>query len=175
MNGITATVWTWSTFPTSLPSATKLQRLCFYTCLSFCSQGECTIPACITGGLAAGLQGGCLLWGSLEPPLRKQTATVADGTHPTGMHSCFKLPIEQTFLYNSIQPIDNRCEPNSIHQISLQLVSIEKKSVRKCVILGNKTNWQFYVDLILTLKAYEKFPTKQKLPPVPFELTTTGV
>ena len=26
--------------------------------------------------------------GGVETPLRKQTATVADGTHPTGMHSC---------------------------------------------------------------------------------------
>ena len=46
-----------------LPSATKLRKLCFYTCLSFCSQGG-AIPACIAGGmtasLAAGLQGGLL-------------------------------------------------------------------------------------------------------------------
>ena len=37
-------------------------RLCFYTCVWFCSQGG-AIPACIAGGiptcLAAGLQGGC--------------------------------------------------------------------------------------------------------------------
>ena len=34
---------------------------------------------------------------------------------------------------------------------------------------------QIYVDLILTLKAYGTLPAKQKLPPVPFEITTTGV
>ena len=68
------------------------------------------IPACIAGGipacLATGLQrggvclaegcplgGGSLLQGGLllegvETP-RKQTATVADVMHPTGMHSCY--------------------------------------------------------------------------------------
>ena len=68
-----------------LPAATKLwPRLYFYTCLSFCSQGD-AIPACIAGGipacLAAGgvlsqhalqvvsqhalqqVLGGCLVWG----------------------------------------------------------------------------------------------------------------
>ena len=33
--------------------------------------------------------GGYLLRGVWRPPSRKQTATVADGTHPTGMHSCW--------------------------------------------------------------------------------------
>ena len=76
------------------------------------------IPACLAGGipacLAAGLQGGCLLPGGCLPapgrvpapggpapgrclllggveetPPSQQTATVADGTHPTGMHSCW--------------------------------------------------------------------------------------
>ena len=61
----------------------------------------------IPGCLAAGLQGGacsrgdscswgCLLWGawswgdacSKGVPPSKQTATVVDGMHPTGMHSC---------------------------------------------------------------------------------------
>ena len=32
---------------TSLPSATKLRRLCFYTCLSFCSRGG--LPQCMLG------------------------------------------------------------------------------------------------------------------------------
>ena len=61
-------------------------------------QGGCAIPACLAGGipacLATGLGGwvcsggGCLLLGCVENPPRKQTATDADGTHPTGMHSC---------------------------------------------------------------------------------------
>ena len=116
-----------------LPSATKLQRLCFYTCLSFCPWGG-AIPACIADGIPAclaagavcswgggawswgvcicssggvpGLRGvhslGGLLWagcllqgvcsrlgGGCGDPLQKQTTTVADCTHPTGMHSCF--------------------------------------------------------------------------------------
>ena len=52
------------------------------------------IPACIAGGIPACLAArGCLLGGGVacgDPSPRKQTATVADGTHPTGMHSCFK-------------------------------------------------------------------------------------
>ena len=45
------------------------------------------IPACLAAGLQGGAcSGGCLLQGGA--PLRKQTATVADGTHPSGMHSC---------------------------------------------------------------------------------------
>ena len=95
-----------------LPSATKLRR-----CV--CGHGGGGIPACLAGGipacLAAGLRGGvvsqhalqqvsrgCLLpggggacswqgvWRRPSPP-GQQTATVADGTHPTGMHSCVEL------------------------------------------------------------------------------------
>ena len=46
-------------------------RLCFHRRLSFCSQGGC-IPACT--------------WADTPRPA---TATSTDGTHPTGMHSCF--------------------------------------------------------------------------------------
>ena len=89
--------------------------------VSVCPQGGGGIPTCLAGGipacLAAGLQGvvpalggvpapgglvpgvptlgglvpgGCLLGGVWRPPERK-TATVADGKHPTGMHSCYHL------------------------------------------------------------------------------------
>ena len=71
--------------------------------------GWCAIPACIAGGIPACLaggvcSGGCLFWGrgsapggggacfhgvpAWRPPW-KQTAAVADGMHPTGMHSCY--------------------------------------------------------------------------------------
>ena len=99
-----------------LPSATKLRRLCFTgVCLSTGGGGWCmpclaaglqggAIPACIAGGipacLATGLQGGLVCWGCLirgggiptcteaDPP-PGDTATAADDTHPTGMHSFF--------------------------------------------------------------------------------------
>ena len=69
--------------------------------------GECAIPACIAGGIPACLAaggsapGGVCSWGHAcsrgvpapggcgDPP-RKQMAPVADGTHHTGKHSCFK-------------------------------------------------------------------------------------
>ena len=96
----------------------RLQRSCeghVFTrvCQSFSSQSGGAIPECIAGGIPACLAaGGCLLQGVPVPgevpalwvcsqgvcswgggggvcrPPWKQTATVADGTHPTGMHSC---------------------------------------------------------------------------------------
>ena len=56
-------------------------------------EGGCLVLG--VGGLLQGVPGpgGCLLLGrlvsqhALPPP--RETATAADGTHPTGMHSCF--------------------------------------------------------------------------------------
>ena len=103
-----------------LPSATKLRRLCFYTCLSFCSQGWGS--ASVHAGTPPPPRAGTP-WeqtpprsgtppnqappGSRHPlehtppqtrntprsrqppPPGAETATAADGTHPTGMHSCW--------------------------------------------------------------------------------------
>ena len=99
-----------------LPSVTKLRRLCFYTCLSFCPQG---VSASVHAGIPPSWEeagtappdqappGAGTLPGADSPgqgtprkqtpytrhPLEAgttppETATVADGTHPTGMHSC---------------------------------------------------------------------------------------
>ena len=60
------------------------QRSCegyVFTRVCDSSQGECLLR----GGLLPG--GGCSE-GGVETHPRKQMATVADGTHPTGMHSC---------------------------------------------------------------------------------------
>ena len=73
-----------------LPSATKLRRLCFYRRLSV-NRGGCLVP----GG--SGPEGGCLASGGVgvpacteaRPPPPGEPATAADGTHPTGMYSCF--------------------------------------------------------------------------------------
>ena len=51
-------------------------RLCFHRCLSV-HRGRCTPPA-----------GGRHLPHLGRNPSPHQTATAADGTHPTGMHSC---------------------------------------------------------------------------------------
>ena len=61
----------------------------------YLSTGGVPAPGEGSGSGVGACSGGCLLWGSApkggcltgEPP-RKQTATVADGTHSTGMHSC---------------------------------------------------------------------------------------
>ena len=79
-----------------------------------CSRG-CAIPAFLQQGgllLRGLLQGGCsggsalegsapgggLLPGGVWRPPRKQTATVADGTLPTGMHSCFSSKFLKAML-----------------------------------------------------------------------------
>ena len=89
---------------TYLPSANEVaERLWFYTCLSFCPQGGvCPSACCDTpppGQTPPGSRDPLPL-GSRHPPREsrhqppsvadtpKQTATVADGTHSTGMHSC---------------------------------------------------------------------------------------
>ena len=71
-----------------LPSATKLRRLCFYTCLSVHKGGG--QPQCMLGYHHP--PGAGIPTRSRHPP-PQQTATVADGTHPTGMHSCSTLII----------------------------------------------------------------------------------
>ena len=83
-----------------LPFATKLRRLCVYTGLSFCSQVEGSTsvrdgipppgqapppPDQAPPGSRPRQPPDQAPPGSRQPP---QTATVADGTHPTGMHSC---------------------------------------------------------------------------------------
>ena len=68
-----------------------------------CSRGSLLLGGLLLGGGVSAPVGSapggcllqrCLLWGGAcfrggcgDPP-QKQTATVADGTHPTGMHSC---------------------------------------------------------------------------------------
>ena len=46
--------------------------------------------------------GKCLLLGGLlNPPPHQQMATVADGTHPTGMHSCIVKSFPQAATYST--------------------------------------------------------------------------
>ena len=99
---------------TFLPSATKLRRLCFYTCVSV-HRGVC-LSACWdttpprsrqpppweqaapreqAPPLGAGTPQNRHPPEQATPP--QQTATVADGTHPTGMHSCFHNIITCTY------------------------------------------------------------------------------
>ena len=74
-----------------LPSANAVvERLCFYTCLSFCPRG---VSAPVHAGIHT-LPGQTLTTGQTSPPLGRhprQTATTADGVHPTGKHSCSSM------------------------------------------------------------------------------------
>ena len=53
-------------------------------------------------------EGGACSGGLWRPGPRKQTATVADGTHPTGMHSCSKI-----LLQKLLQLKENRSAENT--------------------------------------------------------------
>ena len=48
-------------------------------------RGACVVGACTTRGRA--WQGACMAGGTC---VAGETATEADGTHPTGMHSCYQ-------------------------------------------------------------------------------------
>ena len=91
-----------------------MRRLCFYTCLSFCPQGGGIYAQSQgggVGGLAGGVQTQAWKWGCLYPGLGnisqhalmqnpQQKATAADGTHPTGMHSCVNLILFESLKIN---------------------------------------------------------------------------
>ena len=88
-----------------LPSAMKLRRLCFYTCLSVHRGGG--LPQCMLGYHPLGADNPPepgtprantpFPLGTRHPPSRhplpQQTATVVDGMHPTGMHSYSPIKI----------------------------------------------------------------------------------
>ena len=73
-----------------LPSATKLRRFCFYSCLSVHSGGSASVQV----GIPIPPPGPGTPLRTRHPSRTRhppqETATAADGTHPTGMHSCFK-------------------------------------------------------------------------------------
>ena len=76
----------WNAF--LLLSTMKLRRLCFYRCVGWYPSMPCRwYPSMPCSRSPKGGEVCCLLLGGVETPRKKQTATVADGTHPTGMHS----------------------------------------------------------------------------------------
>ena len=95
-----------------LPAATKLwPRLCFYTCVWFCSRGGSpgretplgreNIPLAGKPRPRAGRTPRSRHPPGPDPPPRNQTPAYglrAAGTHPTGMHSC-SLWISKWFIY----------------------------------------------------------------------------
>ena len=97
----------------------KLRSLCFYTCLSFCPQGGgVCFSACwdTTPPPRVGTpqeQAPRSRPPKSRPPLEQtppgagtlpEMATVADSTHPTGMHSCF-----HEYVWSVMQTISEIC------------------------------------------------------------------
>ena len=76
---------------TLLPSAAKLRRLYFHRHLSVHSGRSASVHAGIP---PPGPD--TPLWAQTPPGADPpgETATAADGTHPTGMHSCLAEPLE---------------------------------------------------------------------------------
>ena len=102
--------------------------------VSLSVHGVCAIPTCIAGGIPQCLATGGSAWGVcssgsaprgvpalegvVETP-QKQMATVADGMHPTGMHSCGRCIASLKNHYCHPQ----KClQSNSILTGSLQIV-----------------------------------------------------
>ena len=83
-------VWDINVRRSLLPSATKLRRLCFYRRLSVHSWAVCLVggSAWSGGGLLPGVWGLVSQHALRQTPPPAETATAADGTHQTGMHSC---------------------------------------------------------------------------------------
>ena len=98
-----------------LPSATKLRRLCFYKCVSVHRGGggvpeqvpppgtrhtpprtRHTTPGPDTHPDQVHHPPGTTPPEQVPP---RDTATAADGTHPTGMHSCFLFFFQTTWPY----------------------------------------------------------------------------
>ena len=94
-----------------------------------CGQGACVAGgACMAGGHA--WQGVCMARGTCvaRACVAGETATAAGGTHPTGMHSCFNLPLRCHRSMNTspcchsthfCHPLEtrNRCQAWGCHMI----------------------------------------------------------
>ena len=147
----------------SLPSATKLLRLCFYMCLSV--HGGVSAPGGVcSGGRGVPLPGdlllggvcswGCLLLGELvsqhalrqtpRPPV--EMATVADGTHPTGMHSCHwhglvcrKQGEVVTYRYNFSSGLRFQVEAYKSQNFLSKSIAYQWQSLQIVVILTRST------------------------------------
>ena len=88
----------WISLYSPLPPPPTLQKGNVFTSMyhSFCPRGgACMVKgACMARGgyMAAGMcVGGCAWWGACRVGgacMAGEMATAADGTHPTGMHSC---------------------------------------------------------------------------------------
>ena len=103
---------------TFLPSATVVaERLCFHRCLSS-TVGKCTPPWQPDPPGRQTPSWADTPWQADTPPLKAdplptgrtpspKMATTADGTHPTGMHSCKKLYVHMKCVTDKI-PGKNR-------------------------------------------------------------------
>ena len=82
-----------------------LRRLCFNRCLSVQRGGVSRPrPKGAVGGVQAQAWGGCVSEHALRQthPPPQQTATAADGTHPTGMHFCLYLHFLATVTHRKM-------------------------------------------------------------------------
>ena len=75
----------------------------FCTCLSFCSRGVpgprvCLVPGGLLRGRGWSWEGGGSARGGVPGGDPSGTATAADGTHPTGMHSYFFMQFAEKYL-----------------------------------------------------------------------------
>ena len=71
--------------------------------------GGCLPGGCLPGGGCPGPGPRvCVSQHALRQTPPQQTATAADGTHPTGMHSCSFLYEQMPVIFESRNPISSR-------------------------------------------------------------------
>ena len=95
---------------TSYRPQTKLRKGNVFTsvCQEFCLQGGGVHPPCRHAPPRPNMPPG-------QKPPPRQTATAADGTHPTGMHCCLTIAILQYLNRNR-----TKCDPNSFLRSQLR-------------------------------------------------------
>ena len=97
--------------PFFLPSATKLRRLCFYTCLSFCSQGE--VPGHVSHPLTRYIPSGP------GTPPGTYTPCPGPGTPPGTRYTPWAgtPPLGPGTPQDQVQPPGTRYTPQQAHPI----------------------------------------------------------
>ena len=96
-----------------------------------CSQGGLLLRGLLPGGACLG---GFAPGGVVENPPQKQTATVADGTHPTGMHSCFFFDLCCCYCHFNVNSDGMGSRPNLSVKVNVTLAV--RVNLTPCLSVG---------------------------------------
>ena len=121
--------------PFFLPSATKLRRLCFYTCLSFCSQGE--VPGHVSHPLTRYIPSGP------GTPPGTYTPCPGPGTPPRTRYTPWAgtPPLGPGTPQDQVQPPGTRYTPQQAHPIRTRYTPWAGTPPGQVHPLGRYTPW----------------------------------